>query len=172
MKKNTYKFSVDVVFAYNIFSTDTQKNLNFTVTTDICRDNFSDAVAAFKTYVRYITHDMIELSIPDLVEKRVEGILSISYQCEQEGYFETDTNAVCVDSERIHYSRETHHDTIFESKRIATNIKWDTDGEEVDLPNQMVIPDKVHDDVNAIGDYLSDETGFCHFGFGLLKSND
>lgn len=40
MKKNTYKFSVDVVFAYNIFSTDTQKNLNFTVTTDICRDNF------------------------------------------------------------------------------------------------------------------------------------
>lgn len=49
MKKNTYKFSVDVVFAYNIFSTDTQKNLNFTVTTDICRDNFSDAVAAFKT---------------------------------------------------------------------------------------------------------------------------
>lgn len=147
MKKNTYKFSVDVVFAYNIFSTDTQKNLNFTVTTDICRDNFSDAVAAFKTYVRYITHDMIELSIPDLVEKRVEGILSISYQCEQEGYFETDTNAVCVDSERIHYSRETHHDTIFESKRIATNIKWDTDGEEVDLPNQMVIPDKVHDDV-------------------------
>lgn len=101
MKKNTYKFSVDVVFAYNIFSTDTQKNLNFTVTTDICRDNFSDAVAAFKTYVRYITHDMIELSIPDLVEKRVEGILSISYECEQEGYFETDTNAVCVDSERI-----------------------------------------------------------------------
>ena len=118
--------------------------------------------------VRYITHDMIELSIPDLVEKRVEGILSISYECEQEGYFETDTNAVCVDSERIHYSRETHHDTIFESKRIATNIKWDTDGEEVDLPNQMVIPDNVHDDVNAIGDYLSDETGFCHFGFGLV----
>ena len=49
MKKNTYKFSVDVVFAYNIFFDDTQKNLNFSVTTDICRDNFSDAVAAFKT---------------------------------------------------------------------------------------------------------------------------
>lgn len=109
MKKNTYKFSVDVVFAYNIFSADTQKSLNFSVTTDICRDNFSDAVAAFKTYVRHITHDMIALSIPDLVEKRVEGILSISYECEQEGYFETDTNAVCVDSERIHYSWETHH---------------------------------------------------------------
>lgn len=168
MKKNTYKFFVDVVFAYNIFSADTQKNLNFTVTTDICRDYFPDAVAAFKTYVRYITHDMIKLSIPDLVEKRVEGILSISYECEQEGYFETDTNAVCVDSERIHYSWETHHDTIFESKRISTNIKWDTDGEEVNLPNQMVIPDKVDDDVDAIGNYLSDETGFCHFGFSLV----
>lgn len=138
MKKNTYKFSVDVVFSYNIFSDYTQKSLNFSVTTDICRDNFSDAVAAFKTYVWNITHDMIALSIPDLVEKRVEGILSISYECEQEGYFDKDTNAVCVDSERIHYSWEAHHDAIFESKRVATNIEWDTDGEEVDLPNQMV----------------------------------
>lgn len=62
------------------------------MTADICRDNFSDAVAAFKTYVGNITHDAIALSIPDLVEKRVKGILSISYECEQEGYFENDPN--------------------------------------------------------------------------------
>ena len=92
MGKNIYKLSADVVFAYNIFSGDTQRNLNFTVTADICRDNFSDAVAAFKTYVGNIAHDAIALSIPDLVEKRVEGILSISYECEQEGYFENDPN--------------------------------------------------------------------------------
>lgn len=106
MKKNTYKFFVDVVFAYNIFSADTQKNLNFTVTTDICRDYFPDAVAAFKTYVRYITHDMIELSIPDLVEKRVEGILSISYECEQEGYFENDPKLCGPVSHMVHVIEE------------------------------------------------------------------
>ncbi len=87
MKKNTYKFSVDVVFAYNIFSTDTQKNLNFTVTTDICRDNFSDAVAAFKTYVRYITYDMNinvnrgRVTVPPLFHRLCLSNLHIIYGC-------------------------------------------------------------------------------------------
>lgn len=168
MKNTIYKFSADVVFAYNIFSADAQQNLNFTMTADICRDSFSDAVATFKTYVGNVAHDAIALSIPDLVEKRVEGILSTSYECEQEGYSDADTDTVCVDSERIHYSWEAHHDVISESNRMATNIKWDTDGEKVNLPNQMTIPDDVDDDVDAIGDYLSDETGFCHFGFDLV----
>lgn len=106
MKKNTYKFSADVVFAYNIFSDDTQKNLNFAVTTDICRDNFSDAVAAFKTYVGNIIHDTIALSIPDLGEKRVEGTLSISYECEQEGYFENDPKLCGPVSHMVHVIEE------------------------------------------------------------------
>ena len=107
MKKNIYKFTADITFSYD--DNGVQHDAKFATSADICRDYFSDAVAAFKTYVRYITHDMIKLSIPDLVEKRVEGILSISYECEQEGYFETDTNAVCVDSERIHYAKRKNH---------------------------------------------------------------
>lgn len=107
MKKNIYKFIADITFSYDDNSV--QHDAKFAMSADIGRDYFPDAVAAFKTYVRHITHDMIALSIPDLVEKRVEGVLSISYECEQEGYFETDTNAVCVDSERIRYSWETHH---------------------------------------------------------------
>lgn len=168
MEKKIYKFSAELTFAYNIFSADTQRNLNFTMTADICRDSFSDAVAAFKTYVGNVAHDAIALSIPDLVEKRVEGILSTSYECEQEDYSDADTYIVCVDSERIHYSWENHHDITTENKRVATNIKWDTDDEKVDLPNQMVIPDDIDDDADAIGDYLSDETGFCHLGFDLV----
>ena len=50
----------------------------------------------------------------------------------------------------------------------AINILWDTDGEEVNLPNEIEIPDWVDkEDDDAISDYLSDETGFCHFGFEL-----
>ena len=49
------------------------------------------------------------------------------------------------------------------------NILWDTDGEEVNLPNEIEIPDWVDkEDDDEISDYLSDTTGFCHFGFELV----
>ena len=51
----------------------------------------------------------------------------------------------------------------------AINILWDTDGEKVNLPNEIEIPDwvdKENDD--GVSDYLSDETGFCHFGYELV----
>lgn len=50
----------------------------------------------------------------------------------------------------------------------AINILWDTDGEEVNLPNEIEIPDWVDKENDEISDYLSDETGFCHFGFELV----
>lgn len=61
----------------------------------------------------------------------------------------------------------------------AVNIRWDTsDGngndEPVDLPTEMDIPDTVveglssrEEVLDAVSDWLSDETGFCHFGFEL-----
>ncbi|MEY8422099.1 hypothetical protein AALB52_05010 [Lachnospiraceae bacterium 38-14] len=51
----------------------------------------------------------------------------------------------------------------------AINIKWDTDGDmEVlnQLPTEMEIPEGITDE-EKISDYLSDETGFCHYGFDL-----
>lgn len=50
----------------------------------------------------------------------------------------------------------------------AINILWDTDGEELDLPNELDIPENMTDE-NEISDYLSDFTGFCHMGFDLIK---
>ena len=51
----------------------------------------------------------------------------------------------------------------------AINILWDTDGEEVNLPNEIEIPDWVNkEDDDEISDYLSDTTGFCHFGYELV----
>lgn len=51
-------------------------------------------------------------------------------------------------------------------KRYAVDIDWDTDGDPAlaaELPEEIEIPDDVPDE--EIGDYISDETGFCHFGY-------
>lgn len=50
----------------------------------------------------------------------------------------------------------------------AIDIKWDTDGDEEilkTLPKEMDIPDDI--DEENVADWLSDETGFCVFGFVL-----
>lgn len=52
----------------------------------------------------------------------------------------------------------------------AMNIEWDTDGEdisELDLPDEAEIPDDISED--EIGDWLSDEYGYCHYGYDLCK---
>ena len=53
----------------------------------------------------------------------------------------------------------------------AINILWDVDEEdgEVDLPDEVIIPDDIcGDDDDEISDYLSDLTGFCHKGYDLV----
>lgn len=52
----------------------------------------------------------------------------------------------------------------------AVNIKWDTDGDtslEATLPTEMNIPDNIAEE--RVADYLSDETGFCLFGYNLVS---
>ena len=62
----------------------------------------------------------------------------------------------------------------------AINIQWDTDGDEEvsqDLPTEMIVPDYLEDCYNSdreyameeISDWLSDEVGFCHDGFEIIK---
>ena len=48
----------------------------------------------------------------------------------------------------------------------AINIKWDTDNEVVDLPTEVEIPEGYSED--DIADYLSDEYGWCVFGFDIV----
>lgn len=54
-------------------------------------------------------------------------------------------------------------------KYIVSDIIYDTDGEDVDLPSELTIevPDDVEqDDIEEyIGDKISDKTGFCHIGY-------
>ena len=50
----------------------------------------------------------------------------------------------------------------------ATCIEWDTDGEDIELPEEITLPECfAEDDFEDIEDYLSDQTGFCVFGYVL-----
>lgn len=50
------------------------------------------------------------------------------------------------------------------------NIQWDVDTKEEleQLPTEMDIPEYLENE-EKISDYITNETGFCHKGFELLK---
>ena len=64
-------------------------------------------------------------------------------------------------------------------KHIAHDIRWDTDGDMKlfkTLPQEIEIPEDVWEDYDngnddAISDYVSDVTGFCHYGFEVRTEN-
>lgn len=54
---------------------------------------------------------------------------------------------------------------------IVSDIIWETDGEEVDLPTEVEVADGLDDD--QIADYLSDTYGWLVIGFALpMDDND
>jgi len=58
---------------------------------------------------------------------------------------------------------------------LITDIDWDTDGEEVDLPEEITVnvsedEELEEDEIEEyISDKISDKTGFCHFGFNYKE---
>lgn len=64
----------------------------------------------------------------------------------------------------------------------AVEIKWDVTDDAIDemddeackilesLPTEMIIPEGMTDP-DEISDWLSDETGFCHYGFRLVDQD-
>ena len=51
----------------------------------------------------------------------------------------------------------------------AVNIDWDVESKELInlLPNEIEIPNGMTDE-DEISDYISNKTGFCHYGFELV----
>lgn len=46
------------------------------------------------------------------------------------------------------------------------DIKYDTDGEDVDLPQSIEFEVQDHEHLeDELSELISDHTGFCHFGF-------
>lgn len=54
----------------------------------------------------------------------------------------------------------------------AYEIKWDTDGENVPLPNEVRFDSEVALDDEGVSDYLSDSYGFCVLGFCFAEESD
>ena len=59
-------------------------------------------------------------------------------------------------------------------KYKVTNIQWDADGQETELPKEIKVKVpkalKLSADITEyVSDYITAETGFCHFGFNLVK---
>lgn len=54
-------------------------------------------------------------------------------------------------------------------KYQITQIVWDTDGEDIDLPTEMIAIVGGDSPEDELSDYLSDNTGFCHFGFSYQE---
>ena len=52
----------------------------------------------------------------------------------------------------------------------VSNIKWETDGEIVELPTEVEVDDNLSDD--EIADYLSDTYGWLVNGFSLPMDDD
>jgi hypothetical protein len=62
------------------------------------------------------------------------------------------------------------------AKYKVTDIKYDTDGEEIDLPKELEIEvleelETEDDFFDYISDEISNITGFCHKGFSVTKIN-
>lgn len=54
----------------------------------------------------------------------------------------------------------------------AIDIQWDTDGDTEllsQLPTEMEIPEGIVDE-DEMSEYLTEQTGFCHFGFHLIDT--
>lgn len=52
----------------------------------------------------------------------------------------------------------------------VSDIIWETDGEEIDLPTEVEVDDNMSDD--EITDYLSDTYGWLVISFALPMDND
>lgn len=54
----------------------------------------------------------------------------------------------------------------------VVDIKWETDGADVDLPAEIDIPERFIDedgvDEDAVSDWLSNTLGWLHDGFRIL----
>lgn len=103
-----------------------------------------------------------------------DDVLSVveSFVNANEGDESTRKLILSIGCELLDVSEDAILDMLSDNVFKAVNIDWDTDGEDVDLPKEVVIPKSIASDEDAISDYLSNLTGFCHRGFSVTKETD
>lgn len=95
-----------------------------------------------------------------------------SQYCRQEinrGHCEPDCCDLCPINSAYGVINKKKVSDLLSNHRKAVNIQWDIDPEDMDsveLPTEIDIPEEIQDE-EAISDYISEVTGFCHKGFEL-----
>ena len=103
----------------------------------------------------------------NLIISRMESN-DIEWDSEINDYYRDGISLLIKKCETIAGKREKDET---EKRLYAINIQWDTDDDEEtfkNLPQKVKIPEEMTDD-DEISDYLSDLTGFCHYGFSLIE---
>lgn len=120
-------------------------------------------------------------TLPDDAEVKINSIYNEAGECESlpivKAVYQTENNTLSLTPELIltvlslgDHAR-INLDSVVSVK--AVDIEWDTDGgdmralclsTEMEIPLDVAITDGEIDE-DAIGDYISNESGFCHYGF-------
>ena len=121
-----------------------------------------------KYYIGSINGSGIEANT---FEDFIEYLKDMAITAEEQGedWFEVNVETYLTGSE--------DQDVTVKRYRVY-NIKWDTDGEDIDnLPTHLTSEIKLYNDVNysdneiteMISDDITDRIGFCHLGFEYEK---
>lgn len=149
---------------------------------------FEIDIKAVKDYLETINLDDYDLGGVEITEEDYETILKrvndgngTLEEVVDDYFFEIrEVLDMGLDDEEDLVFEKEHVENNISSLKKAVNILWDvTDGaedmtqEEIDdlletLPTEIEIPDGM-DDLDEIADYLSDVTGFLHYGFTLAE---
>lgn len=109
----------------------------------------------------------------DSIDAYETGLELIHFECDGNLYaYDKKPEKLPIDEKWQHLNKDL--EKAKRNKLVkAININWDTDGEEINLPTEIEIPNGIAKDYeenlnnDAISDYISDVTGFCHYGFEL-----
>jgi hypothetical protein len=52
------------------------------------------------------------------------------------------------------------------------NIKWETDGEEIDLPSSLTLPENVEPEEEAINNWLSNTYGWLVSSYNIIQPTE
>lgn len=118
---------------------------------EVVERNFTGIILGSKSVAKEICYDVNDNEQPDIYKNG-------TIECYVVGFGMNKTRLVPVEECRI------------KGQVWAVDVDWDASKEVKDtLPAQLLIPEDIQDDEEAISDFLSDQTGYCHKRFKIER---
>lgn len=118
-------------------------------------------------------------TLPDDAEVEINSVYNEAGECEtspiNNWVYSCEQKLLALTPEQVVLPKYDEFDPESVVSVKAVDIEWDTDGgdmkalclsTEMEIPLDIAITDGEIDE-DAIGDYISNESGFCHYGFGI-----